>query len=335
MSTPAARATAARLFRPLPVTAGVAPDVTLVSQYDLDGGSAVDAVGGVNASIVGTFDATDTGSLVQGVAGTSLFKTDGTAHLLLPANNPAHALSELSIDFYYQPFANDHKHILFTGGTDGVNAIGDFSIERLTNGRLRAWHVGNDGGVAALRFFEGPGDTGTGSSGISATNLVVDTAYRITITLGPGSARLYLDGTEVANIPENINGWNNAAQKYLGVWQDGTLDPAQGVLDHLRIWDGELEPSGVAALEPAVEAVVALDDPQGTLAASSTFDVDVAANDRNIGGGNLNIVITQQPADGSLSVLNNGTPSAQVRITTGAAPATTQSYTGSYTVEEV
>lgn len=325
MTTPAARATAARLFRPRPVTAGVAPDVTLVSRYRVDAGSAVDDVGGVNASIVGTFDATDTGSLVQGIAGTSLFKTGGSAHLLLPANNPAHDLSQPSISFYYQPFASDDKHILFTGSDPAPgNNVGEFSIERLTNGRLRAWHVGQDGG---LRFFE---DT----SGIAATNLVVDAAVRITATFGPGGAKIYVDDTEVANIPENTNGWDNTVNKYLGVWSDGASPTSQGVFDHLRIWDGELEASGVAALEPAVEAIVAVDDPQGTLAASSTFDVDVAANDRNIGAGNLNIVITQQPSAGSLSVINNGTPSAQVRITTGPAPATTENYTGSYTVEE-
>ena len=120
---------------------------------------------------------------------------------------------------------------------------GDFSIEVLANGRLRGYHVGQDG---VLRFFED-------GAGITGTNLRVGTAHRIDLSLGPQGARIYLDGAELAAaaIPANVNGWNNARDKYLGVFPDGTSGPAVGAFDRLRLWNRQLANAEIALLEPA------------------------------------------------------------------------------------
>jgi hypothetical protein len=116
----------------------------------------------------------------------------------------------------YQAAASANKHTIM--GCGKAVSPGQFLIERLTNGRLRSAHVGQDGG---LRFFE---DT----TGIAATNLVVGTAYRITLTLGSAGAHIYVNNTEVASIPQNVNGWDNASAKFIGTYIDGVQSPAQG-----------------------------------------------------------------------------------------------------------
>lgn len=196
--------------------------------------------GNVPMTIVGTWADLSTGSIVQGVDGTSAY-TSGGGYATLPANQPAHALSALTISFYYQRASAASKQILLAAG-DGSEA-GDFSIEVPATGRLRGWHTGQD---ARLRFFEA-------SDGITGTNLQVGTAYRIELSLGPDGARIYLDGAELtaAAIPANVNGWNNAREKYLGRWTDGVLDPAVGVFDRLRVWHRQLSNAEIALLEPA------------------------------------------------------------------------------------
>ena len=120
----------------------------------------------------------------------------------------------------------------------------------LPNGRLRAWHTGQDD---VLRFFEG-------TSGITGTSLQVGTAHRIDLSLGPQGARIYLDGVELpaAAIPANTNGWNNGRVKYLGRWTDGVQAPAVGVFDRLRIWNRQLTGAEIAELEAS-----AVDQPAG------------------------------------------------------------------------
>lgn len=216
------------------------PEVDLVSLYALSGGSAVDSISAVNGTNQGSWHSFAADSIVAGVAGTSYYKTGGTGHITLPAAQAAHDLSSgVSISFYVQPSGSLNKHIYLSWG-DGTQ-IGDGSIERLTNGRIRAWHVGGDGG---LRFFES-------TDGVAGTNLVEGTAYRITVILGAPAARLYIDDAEVASIPQNTNGWNNSRVKYVGTWTDGVLAPMQGIIKYIRIWNGPLLVSGVTLLEDA------------------------------------------------------------------------------------
>ena len=114
---------------------------------------------------------------------------------------------------------------------------------------------GQDG---VLRFFED-------GAGITGTNLQVGTAHRIDLSLGPQGARIYLDGAELtaAAIPANVNGWNNARDKYLGRWTDGMLAPANGAFDRFRLWDRQLANAEIALLEPAQSIALPSRPPPG------------------------------------------------------------------------
>src|SRR5690606_25659809 len=128
------------------------------------------------------------------------------------------------------------KHILFACG-DGSQP-GDFSIERLTTGQLRGWHVGTDG---ILDFFES-------TNGVTGSEVGTGIASLVVVTMGTGGARVYQDGAELASaaIPGNTNAWNNARVKCLGRWTDGVQSPADGAFDHVQLWDRELSPAEIA-----------------------------------------------------------------------------------------
>jgi Concanavalin A-like lectin/glucanases superfamily len=210
--------------------------------FDETGGTSFADHGPANVpmDIVGTWADLSTASMVQGIGGTSAY-TNGSGHATIPANDPDHDLSELTISFYYQRNSAAAKQILLAAG-NGTQA-GDFSIEVLANGRLRGYHVGQD---LQLRFFES-------TNGITGTDLQVGTAHRIDLTLGSLGARIYLNGAPLihAFILANTNGWNNTRIKYLGRWIDGALSPADGAFDRLRIWDRQLTSLQISILEPA------------------------------------------------------------------------------------
>ena len=214
-------------------TSVVVPDATLVSTYPLDLGSPQATVGPVNGTRIEPWTSTATGSLLTGSGSdASFYKLGGLAAVTLPANNAAHNLTSMSISFYVQfaPGGSTGYQAMFSVG-DG-NAVGDLSIERSSNvdgNRLRVWHVGQGGTLVHA-------DTLTG---ITTTNLVVGTAYRIVLTFGLSGLKIYLNDTLVWTIPQNTNGWNNSRVKYLGIWSGGTI-PASAVFDHLQIWNGEL-----------------------------------------------------------------------------------------------
>ncbi len=233
------------------------PSLQPISHWEFDETSAGNGVfedrGPAHVLMIleGTWADPTTGSLVEGVGGTSAY-TDGSGYATLPANTPAHDLAELTISFYYQRASAAAKQVLLAAGEATAHEAGDFSIEVLANGRLRAWHVGQDG---VLRFFES-------TDGITGTNLQVGTAHRIDLSLGPQGARIYLDGSELAAaIPENTNGWNNGRVKYLGRWTDGVQAPAVGVFDRLRIWDRQLSSAEIVDLKPAQSVTLPQPEP--------------------------------------------------------------------------
>jgi hypothetical protein len=249
----------------LPGVAFAQTSATMVSLWAFDETTDVsgvfDDLGSANVpmSLVGTWADLTTGSLVQNVGGTSAY-TSGTAYATLPANQPAHNLAALTISFYYQRNAAAGTQVLLAAG-NGTQA-GDFSIEVLADGKLRGFHVGQDG---VSRPFEGTG-------GITGTNLQVGTAHRIDLALGPRGARIFLDGAEltVAAIPSNLNGWNNSRIKYLGVSPDGTSSPAIGAFDRFRIWSWQLTNVEIALLEEARPTTLPpLSPPGGALSVPS------------------------------------------------------------------
>jgi Concanavalin A-like lectin/glucanases superfamily len=236
----------------------VKPSANPISRWELDETSSAEGVfedrGPAHVLMVhaGTWADLTTDPLVEGDDGTSAY-TDGSAYATIPANVAAHDLAGLTISFYYQRASAAAKQILLAAGEAGVHQAGDFSIEVLANGGLRAWHIGQDG---VLRFFES-------TNGVTGTNLQVGTAHRIDLSLGSQGARIYLDGAELtaAAIPDNTNGWNNGRVKYLGRWVDGIQAPAVGVFDCLRIWNRQLTSAEIADLEPAQSVTLPQPEP--------------------------------------------------------------------------
>jgi len=214
-----------------------------ISTYEMDGDLVDDGVA-VNGALVGTWtDTAEDPLLADG--GTSLFKTGGQ-YGTLPNIAPAHNFGAMTISVYYQPNSALNKHTLLAGSGEFSGVAGDFSLERLTNGRLRAFHYDQAGD---LGFFES-------SAGIAATNLATDTAYRIDLSLGPAGAALYLDGALVSSLPTHTNAWNNARVKYLGIWVDGVQSSVDGAFDKLRIWDRQLTQTEITALEAATSVTL-------------------------------------------------------------------------------
>ena len=247
----------------------VKPSANPISRWELDETSSAQGVfedrgpAFVSMIVAGIWADMTTGSLVEEVGGTSAY-TDGSAYARIPADEPQHNLAALTISFYYQRNSAAARQVLLAAG-DGTQA-GDFSIEILSNGRLRGYHVGAD---HVLRFFESP-------DGITGTDLQVGTAHRIDLTLGLQGARIYLDGSELvaAAITANTNGWNNAQDKYLGRWTDGIISPAVGAFDRVRLWNRQLAADEIAELEPAQTVTL---PPPGT-----GYDVSVASFGPNV-----------------------------------------------------
>ena len=269
-------------------------------------------------AIAGTWADLSTGSLIREIGGTSAY-TNGSAYATIPADHPDHDLAALTISFYYQRNSTAAKQILLAAG-DGTQA-GDFSIEVLPNGRLRGYHVGQDG---VLRFFEG-GD------GITGTNLQVGTAHRIDLTLGLFGARIYLDGAPLTNafILANWNGWNNSRIKYLGIFSDGASAPADGAFDGMRIWNRQLSGFQVAALEAAQS--IPLSSPSLPLAPT----MDFLASDGTLPGSNLVYVYDTNLGDGSgssaanakeIQAALNAATAGKTLVAIAAAPGGTASY---------
>lgn len=240
MTTPAAAAAARRKFRPAPISVGVSGEAVLVSRYPLDGGAVTDTLAGVNGTITGTWTSTTTNSLVSGVSGQSFFKDGNNAYFTIPANNPLHNLGALSFSLYFQP-SSDAAAMTICARANSTT-IGGFSLERRPDGRLRGWHVGPDGG---LRFF------GNDANGIPGTNLVVGTAYRITVTMGPSGLKIYLNDSQVDHITQNTNSWVNSSAWFFGIFTNAVNGPMRGAIDFIRVWSGELQASAVAGLEDA------------------------------------------------------------------------------------
>jgi hypothetical protein len=214
---------------------------------------------------------------------------------------------------------------------------GGWSIEQYNDGgtsRLRAY-VRNSGGGGGSAIWIGS-QTGQGT-------LSLNVAHRIDLTFDGTTARLYLDRSEVASSSDaSLYGMQDNAQPLDVAHWTGAGAYFDGLLDRVELREGTLSAVEIAAApapttitDPGVPSgITAIDDPQGIVAPGSDIDVDVTANDIGIGAGDLNIDITLQPSAGVLSVVNDDTPEAQVRISTTEAPAQTTQYSGRYHVSE-
>ena len=204
--------------------------------------------------IVGTWDDLSSDSLVTGVSGTSAYKETSSAYTLLPGNAPAFNATAITVAIYVQENGSPDKAILIAGSGSLTVAPGDFSVEIQPTGLLRGYHVGQDG---VLRFFEA-------SAGIAGTNLRDGEAHLVVLTLGSvAGAQLWLDGSLVSTIAANFNAWNNARDKYVGIWTDGIASPLYGAIDRLSIWTRVLSDAEIAALPAANTATLGAEPTPG------------------------------------------------------------------------
>lgn len=230
---------------------GTGLGAVLKSDYTLDGattsnGTAPDSVSNVTGTVVPTWTRTDTDPLVTGETAptrTSLYKVGGPAAITLPASAPAHACPNgVTISFYYQPTALAAKQVLFACTDDSSTGLGDCTLEIQTTGALSGG-IRYDANPSVPRaFFGGSLLPGVGS-------LAVGTAYRITMFFGLAGAWLKINGTTISSIPGPLVTWNNNRVKNFGIWQDGFSGPMAGVIDRIRIWDGQISDATEAALE--------------------------------------------------------------------------------------
>ena len=178
--------------------------------------------------------------MATGISGECLYLAGGS-YFVFPSGTAAHDLSQLTLIWYFQRNAAvSPKQIICAAGS-GTQA-GDFSLEVLADGRLRGFHTGAD---AVLRFFE------ANSTAIPGTNLAVDTAYRLALTMGPAGTKLYVGDTLISTIVENTNGWNNARQKYWNAWTDGVQSPGDAAYDRIRLFRVQFSDTIIANFEAA------------------------------------------------------------------------------------
>lgn len=180
---------------------------------------------------------TDGPSLVEGIEGRSLALDGRSWAIIIPA---AGAMPELTLSLYVRPRSDATKQIIACMG-DGSQP-GDWSIERLPHGRLRAWHVRADGGLG--HFY--------GAAGVPGAIMRPRRPAHIVLSLGPAGAMIYLDGDLAASMPSHANG-DSGRQIILGAWWDTShAEPRLiGDIDHARLWDRQLSATEIEGLPPA------------------------------------------------------------------------------------
>ena len=180
----------------------------------------------VPMALVGSWADLSTGSLIEGVDGTSAY-TNGSAYATIPANRPDHDLAALTISFYYQRIRRARS-----------NSPGGWR-----------WHPGRrllDRGAGerqAARLPRRPGRC--------AAFLRERERHHRHQSAGrhrppDRSQPRSVGGEDLSGwrrrcwtpiILANRNGWNNSRVKYLGIFTDGVSGPANGAFDGLRIWN--------------------------------------------------------------------------------------------------
>ncbi len=141
---------------------------------------------------------------------------------------------------------------------DDGSAPGSFAIYRRREGyNTAAWRLGGyvRDGVGAKKYFGG--DLG----GISSTSLPADAAKRIVLAQGPGGATLYLDGSQVANLPSVTQGWSSLTTAITLGSSSNTghandRSPLWGRLDQIEVWQGQMALADVQNLAAAAQSTL-------------------------------------------------------------------------------
>jgi hypothetical protein len=247
-----------------------------------------------------------------------------------------------TVEAYFQPrslpSAGSNRPIV--GKDSGLPVPGGLHLE-----------LYNDGGIGRIRAYirDATGLAGTAIFVTSTTGdgvVALGTAHVVHFTYDDSTktARVYLNRSLLATrTDQNFTGLqNNAAPISIGS-RSGTPGFEQdGILDRVTLGAGVMTAAEIAArpapttiTDPlAPGAITAVADSVGDVAPSTTTDVDVLANDTGKTGPHYDIEIVSNPA-GRLSVINDQTASAKVRITTPAAPVGVDvNESGTYRVRE-
>lgn len=270
-----------------------------------------------------------------------------------------------SIYAYFQPrsLPADNTNRPIMGKDTGLPVPGGFHLEYYhdaaddagdTKGKLRAYIRNGDGTAGTAIWIEGaspPANHAYGTALINEAHLVVLTFEAAESPATGGAAKLYhrpaggsvtllADKTDAnfAGLSQNSTLISLGCRAgTAGVEQEAVLDRygfGAGVLTQAEI---EALPAPVTVSDPLAGGVItAVADNAGNVTASATTDVDVLANDTGKVGPHYDIeIIDPGPAGGGqLSVINDQSASAQIRITTPEAPTATKAESGSYRVRQ-
>ncbi len=243
-----------------------------------------------------------------------------------------------SAEIYLQPRAWPSAGTVdaILGKDTGLPVPGGWQVEVEDDGAIDFYIRDTTGLAGSAIFVTTEGGQGT---------LTLDTAHVIHLTYNDETktASIYLDRSLLASkTDQNFSGLeNNSTGLSIGCRFGAVGGEFDGIIDRVTfgagVWSAAeiaARPAPVTITDPdAPGAIVAVADAVGSVAPSTTTDVDVLANDTNKTGPHYDIEIVSDPA-GRLSVINDQTASARIRITTPAAPSSTTLESGTYRVRE-
>jgi hypothetical protein len=223
----------------------------------------------------------------------------------------------------------------------GLPVPGGFQVEVEDDGKID-WYIRDETGLAGTGIHVTPTE-GAGTLTLDVAHLLVGTYDDDTKTAklyhrqAGGSVTLLVSTTDASFAGLE----NNASAMSLFSRQTTSGNELDGIGDQLTFYSGVLTQSEIDALpapttitDPlAPGGITAVDDNVGNVSPSTTTDVDVLANDTGKTGPHYRITEVSDPS-GRMSIINNDSATAQVRLTMPAAPSATTNESGSYNVRE-
>ena len=205
------------------------------------------------------------------------------------------------------------KHVLIT--TTGGSIDGQFSVEVLTNGQVRAWSVAE--GTARI-FLGRAGDVPQGEA--------VKITYQRKSSVG-WSQRIYVDGVVKAEDP-NPRTWAAvpAGTVYIGTWRIGSvfLDPTDGLIAHVAGWNRLLSLAQIQDLVRVQSAAWAGNIDAGAMQQGATKQISVLQ-----GGWHGKIPVTASAGNGSLVTTTES--GDQITVTAGVVTGNDDTFSYSFT----
>lgn len=202
------------------------------------------------------------------------------------------------------------KHVLITTG--GGPALGDFSLEVLANGQIRAWS--EDGIVRQI----------LGTAGDVPQGEAVSVVYQRQSDVAGWSQRVYVNGALKAEDTVQRT-WPSLPSQtwYIGAWSD-LSDATDGLIAHVAGWNSLLTPIQISDLARANSVAWAEDIDAGAVQASQSKGVSVRQ-----GGWHGKLPLIAAAGDGSLVTTTES--GEDVTVLAGSTTGENDTFTFSFT----